>query len=141
MKPLFPFCGFAHDPQSILAAVQRLAIVGIELPLNGRLRVAHVRVARELGVAAFADPEHRKVSNLFYDSQLTLRHENSLPPNVCANEMAPVPAGSTVERYLIRAGGSRGGTLRSMELTRQSTGSPHRHIPEITLRIPSALTG
>ena len=56
MKQLFAFGSFAHDSQRVLAAVQRLAIVGIELPLNGRLRVPHIGIARELGIAIFTYP-------------------------------------------------------------------------------------
>ena len=91
MKRLLVLGGFAHDPQRILAAVQGLADVRVELLLNGRLGIAHVGVARELSIAAFADSEYRSVPNLFHDSQIALRHEYSLAPNACANETAPVP--------------------------------------------------
>ena len=73
---------FADDPQRILAAVQRLAIVGIECGLNLGIRTAKLRAT------AFADG---KSGILFNDSQFALRHEYSLAPNACANETAPVP--------------------------------------------------
>ena len=65
MKRLLAFGGFAHDPQGILAAVQRLALVGVELCLNVGIL--------ELGIAPFADAKP-----LFHDPQFALRHDFSL---------------------------------------------------------------
>jgi hypothetical protein len=67
-RVLFAFGRFAHDPQSILAAVYGLALVGIELGL-------HIGT-RELGIATFAHTDGREVS--LYDSQIALRHDCSL---------------------------------------------------------------
>jgi hypothetical protein len=78
----FSFGRFAHDSQGILAAIQRLAFVGIERGLN--LGVCAV----ELRATAFADGKARAA---LYDSEFALRHEDSLPPKGCANETAPVP--------------------------------------------------
>jgi hypothetical protein len=78
MKRLFAFRSFAHDPKRVLAAVHRLAVVCVELLLDGRLRVAHVRVSRKLRVTAFADSEHWDVPYLFHDSQIALSHTESL---------------------------------------------------------------
>ena len=82
MKRLLAFGSFAHDPQRILAAVQRLAIVGIECGLNLGIRTAKLRAT------AFADG---KSGILFHDPECAFRHEYSLAPNACANETAPVP--------------------------------------------------
>lgn len=65
MKRLLAFRGFAHDPQSVLAAVYRLALVGIELRLNVGII--------ELSIASFADAKAR-----FDDPQFALRHVQSL---------------------------------------------------------------
>ena len=62
MGRLFVLGRFAHDPQSILGAVYRLALVGIELCLK--------IVSLELGIAPFADGESRRA--WFYDSQFAL---------------------------------------------------------------------
>lgn len=69
---LLIFSRFAHDPQSILAAVQRLARVFVKSALNGLLRFA-----LELRVAAFADPYKGLCS--FDDAELAFRHASSLP--------------------------------------------------------------
>ena len=74
MRPLLIFRRLAHDPQSVLAAVQRLALVGIELPLDSRLRVSSVGVSGELGIAAFADSQRRNVSDSLYDPKIAFRH-------------------------------------------------------------------
>ena len=78
MKRLLVFGHFAHDPQRVLAAVLRRAFMCIELLLNGRLCVAHVGIARELGVATFADSEHWDVPNPFHDPKIPLWHTESL---------------------------------------------------------------
>ena len=65
---LFAFRGLADDPQSILAAIYRLALVGVELCLKvGSL---------ELGIAPFADGDGRR--GWFHDPQFALRHDFSL---------------------------------------------------------------
>jgi hypothetical protein len=81
---LLVFSGFAHDSQRILAAVHRLALVGIE---RGKDRSQPI--VFELGIAPFTDADERR--GVFHDSHLALRHGYSLAPNACANETAPVP--------------------------------------------------
>ena len=66
MKRLLVFGSFAHDPQRILAAVQRLAIVGIERGVNLGVRTAKLRAT------AFADG---KSGIAFDNSQFALRHD------------------------------------------------------------------
>ena len=107
MKRLFVFRSFAYDSQRVLATVHQLAGVCVELFLNGGLRVAHAGIARELGIATFADSEHWSIPNLFHDSQLSPWHEYSLAPKACANETAPVPASSTARRAFARGLRSR----------------------------------
>ena len=75
---LLLFGSFAHDPQRILAAINRLTLVGIELLLDGRLGIPHVGVSRKLGVTAFADSEHRDVPNSLHDPKNALWHAESL---------------------------------------------------------------
>ena len=65
---LFVFCGFAHDPQRVLAAVHPFAFVGIELCLD-------IGVF-ELSVAPLADADSRR--GLLYNPQLAFRHVQSL---------------------------------------------------------------
>ena len=78
MNALFTFRGFAYDPQSILATVQRLALVSVELLLDGRLGIPHVGVSRELGVATFTDSHHRNIPASLYDPKIAFRHIQSL---------------------------------------------------------------
>ena len=68
MKKLLAFCGLADDPQSVLAAVHRLALVSVELCLN-------IGVF-ELSIAALTDTDGRR--GLLYDPQLALGHVQSL---------------------------------------------------------------
>ncbi len=68
MKRLLVFRRLSHDPQGILAAVHRLALVGIELCLNVGIF--------ELSVAALTDTDGRR--GLLYDPQLALGHVQSL---------------------------------------------------------------
>jgi hypothetical protein len=63
---LLSFGRFAHDPQSVLAAVYRLAFVGIEL----RLHVG----AFELRIASHADGQNGFAVFSLYDPQLAIRH-------------------------------------------------------------------
>jgi hypothetical protein len=65
---LFVFGRFANDPQRILTAIYRLALVGIKLCLNA--------IALELCVASFTDADGRR--GLFYDPQFALCHDLSL---------------------------------------------------------------
>ena len=64
MNRLFVFGRFTHDSQGVLAAVYRLALVGIKLRLNIGIL--------ELSVAAFADAK-----TLFHDPQFALPHDFS----------------------------------------------------------------
>ncbi len=82
MKPLFAVGRFADDSQRILAAVQRLAIVGIERSRDLGIRAVKLRTA------TFTNG---KSGILLHDSELALGHEYSLAPNACVNETAPVP--------------------------------------------------
>jgi hypothetical protein len=81
-RDLFAFGGLTHDPQGVLAAVHRLARVGIELVANACQACVFIdhrfNCYRELRVAAFTHSEHRNTSGPFYDSELTLWHVQSL---------------------------------------------------------------
>ena len=79
---LLAFGRLAHDPQSVLTAVERLAVVGVERGLNLRVRPVKLRTA------PFADSKGRIALD---DSQFAFCHATSLAPNACANETAPVP--------------------------------------------------
>jgi len=63
MKQLLIFRRFSDDPQGVLAAVHRIAFVGIKLCLNIR--------SLELSIASFTNAKGRA---LFYDSQFTLHN-------------------------------------------------------------------
>jgi hypothetical protein len=68
--------GFTHDPQSVLAAVYRLALVHVEPLLNilpGRFD--RHKPAGELHVAVFTDAEQRMVT---HDPKFSLCHAPSL---------------------------------------------------------------
>jgi hypothetical protein len=78
MKQLFAFGRLADDSQSVLTAIQQLALVGIELPLDGRLCIPTGRFSGELGIAAFADSEHRNIPDSLYDPKIALGHVQSL---------------------------------------------------------------
>jgi hypothetical protein len=87
MKRLLVFRGFSHDPQSILAAVYHLALVGVKLCLNIGIL--------ELSVASFAHSYGRR-RRLLYDPQFPLLHNCSLAHsaggrNTCGNQTAPLP--------------------------------------------------
>ena len=68
MTQLLVFRGFAHDSQGILTAIQRFALVGIELCLNISIL--------ELSAASFAYADGRRA--LLHDSQFALPHYCSL---------------------------------------------------------------
>ena len=71
---LFAFGSFAHDAESILTAVHRLALVGIELFLNV--------LALELGIASFAHADGRRRAFL-NDTQVSGWHDRS-PTHPCS---------------------------------------------------------
>ena len=75
---LLAFRGFSDDPQRVLAAVHRATLMGIELPLNGGLRIPHAGVSCELRITAFADSEHWSVPNTFHDPKTALWHTESV---------------------------------------------------------------
>ncbi len=74
MKRLLVFCGFAHDPQGVLAAVHRFALMGIEPCLN--IRIRNKQVGLELRIATFADSDEWR--GAFHDPQLALGHVQSV---------------------------------------------------------------
>jgi hypothetical protein len=65
MRRLLAFGGFTHDTQSVLATVNRFALVGVELYLNIGIP--------ELSVAPFA-----YAKALFHDTKFALGHVQSL---------------------------------------------------------------
>jgi hypothetical protein len=77
MKRLFAFGGFADYPQSILAAVQRLARVGGKLLPDMLLSHHAVFIARHKGLTAMFTYTSHGVAR-FYDPQVALWHEHSL---------------------------------------------------------------
>jgi hypothetical protein len=68
VNALFTFRGFAHNPQRILTAVHRLALVSVKLCLNIGIF--------ELGIASLAHADGRR--GLFHDPQFALWHGFSL---------------------------------------------------------------
>ncbi len=62
-----------------LAGILRLALVRVELLLDGRLGVPHLGVSRELGVAIFTDSEHGHVPEPFHDAKIAFGHGHSFP--------------------------------------------------------------
>ena len=79
---LLAFGRFPHDPQRILAAVQRLAGVTIELfldiDLGFREIIEFAGVCRELCVTSFADSENRNFFGSFYNPEFAPGHKRSL---------------------------------------------------------------
>ena len=61
-----------------MAAIHRLALMGVELVLDGRLCISPIRVTDELFVAPFADSERRNVPDSSYDPKIALEHVQSL---------------------------------------------------------------
>ena len=61
-----------------MTAVNRLALVSVELALDGGLCISPVGVSGELRVTSFADPEGRNVSSSLYDPEIALGHLQSL---------------------------------------------------------------
>ncbi len=93
MKRLLVFRGFPHDPQGVLAAVYRLALVVIKLCLNVGFRIQNAGL--KLHITAFANAYGGERS-LFHDPQFALLHDRSLAHladgrNDCGNQTAPVP--------------------------------------------------
>jgi hypothetical protein len=77
-------CRFSDDPHCVLASVQPLALVCIELLLvllDGRFTVdrSACRVCGELCIAVFADSHHWYIGPSPHDPQIALRHGYSLP--------------------------------------------------------------
>ncbi len=68
---LFILGRFAHDPQSVLATVCRLALMGIKCGFNELFGVG-----LKLRIATLTYASYRR--SLFHDSQLALRHSPSL---------------------------------------------------------------
>lgn len=62
-----------------MAGILRLALVRVELLLDGRLRVPSVRLPREVGIAVFADSQHGNIPDSFDDPEIALWHEASFP--------------------------------------------------------------
>jgi len=75
VSSLLAFRGFAHDPQGVLAAVYRLALVGFILGGNIGQRIMLARF--ELRIAAFAHTDNRGWG-FFDDPQAPVRHDASL---------------------------------------------------------------
>jgi len=98
MRRLLVFGSFAHDSHRILAAVYRFALVHVELLLNDPRRILNSEFFSvsnpKLLIATQAHPEVWSWADAFNDPKLAFWHDNSLPPNTCANETAPVPAGA-----------------------------------------------
>jgi hypothetical protein len=80
--PLFVLCGFADDPQCILAAIGRPALVRVELLLNLGLRLSLRSLPRlmngELCAAKLANSEDGNILNFLDNSQISFRHGGSL---------------------------------------------------------------
>ena len=66
---------FAHDPQCVLTAVYRLALVSIKLCGDIGLGIRGARL--ELCVTALTDANNRRRGD-FHDPQFALLHEGSL---------------------------------------------------------------
>ena len=77
MTGLFPFSGLAHDPQGVLAAVQRFALVSIKQIYDLKFCMSFYGIVGfELCVAMLTYADGWRVS--LYKSQLALRHDCSL---------------------------------------------------------------
>ena len=75
---LFTFGSFSYDPDSILAGIQPLTLVHIELRSHLSFRIIfHGLVRLELSIAVFADA--KGYGSAFYDSEITLGHAHSFP--------------------------------------------------------------
>ena len=74
---LLAFGGFPHDPQSVLAAVQRDTFVSVKCKFNLELRINLRGSAKlELGITALADTN--RWQRVFDDSELAASHGLSL---------------------------------------------------------------
>jgi hypothetical protein len=79
MNRLFVLGSFTDDPQSILAAVHRLALMGVKLcPDFG------FGIRAKLRVAPFAHAKNLR--SLFYDPEAAFRHDCSLAHLAYAGE-------------------------------------------------------
>lgn len=77
VKELFSFRRFAQDSRSILAGINRLALVGIELTLNLQTSFIQPLLWRfELSIAEFADANHGNVN--FEEPEIAFWHGLSL---------------------------------------------------------------
>lgn len=65
-------------PQLVLAAMQRLALMGVKLLLDGGLRIPSFRFSDKLRVALIADSQHWGVSDSFDDPKVAFLHDCSL---------------------------------------------------------------
>jgi hypothetical protein len=70
------FNSFFYAPQNTPAFVHALALVRIELLLDGWLAFDRhtLRVCRELFITVFADCQHWDIGDSLYDSKIALRH-------------------------------------------------------------------
>jgi hypothetical protein len=87
VKQLLAFRGLAHDPQGILTAIYQFALVHTKLERN--VGVSIRQAGLKLSIAPFTYASSRRA--LLHNPQFALCHEDSLAPNACANETAPVP--------------------------------------------------
>lgn len=80
MKALFAFLSFAHDARRVLAAIDRLALVYVELGLQtcGRvLDAANVRCGRfELLTTMSASRNTRRCANVLHDPNGSFGHNS-----------------------------------------------------------------
>lgn len=97
---LFTFGGFAHDAEGVLTAVNGNTFVTVEHPLQFASGFGITRCAGlKLLITCPTCPD--QYSALACDDQkFSLRHGNSLAPNACENEMAPVPSCQRVQLTL-----------------------------------------
>src|ERR1700730_7730683 len=87
---LFILGSFAHDPQSILATVCRLAFVGIKCGFNGLLGVC-----LKLRIATLAYADHWW--SFFHDPQLAPWHASSLAHLARRSEGLWISNGTTTQ--------------------------------------------
>ena len=83
-------CSFFHDLSGVLAGVHQLALVTVELLLDGRLCIPHIRVAHELLVAMFTDSKHWDISDPLHDPKITLWHIISFPQGQLISQTAEI---------------------------------------------------
>ena len=92
---LLVFRGFAHDSQSVLAAIERLALVGIKGCLEFSFRtIFSGLIGVELRTATLTDPKSTR--GAFYDPKMAFRHDPSLAQcqerlKPCGFQTTPLP--------------------------------------------------